>query len=382
MNNFGLPAYNKDNCKFFALGRNAMYAACKILDIKEKDEVLTPAFDCDGALQPFAALGCSLRFFRSNPYTFEADLENLKSMITPVTRLIHIVNHFGIPQPWDKLLELRKLTGIPILEDNAYSLFSRFKGTWLGEFGDVSIFSFRKNLPITSGGMLKINNQALKFDLPNAKTEFIYPDEIIRSLSLLKRQLLGLRRVPIGLKKMLGTKNSIVPLPPLYSESEAPPALIDRDLIGKEFSCDYLRPMSRIAFSQLRKFSVYDFQNIINKKRMFYSWLCDQLRNIRGIQILLPEIPDEIVPFSVFILIDSKRDIFYKELSTRFEVLAWPTLPGEVLKQLQDFPEVKLLGKKLLQLNLSADMVRRLGYRSYLKNLVSRIRVLAQQYLQ
>ena len=53
MYKYSLPIYEEDKCTLFALGRNAMYAACQTLKLEPGDEVLTPAFDCDGSLQPF-----------------------------------------------------------------------------------------------------------------------------------------------------------------------------------------------------------------------------------------------------------------------------------------------------------------------------------------
>jgi len=381
MKQCALPVYNKNSCKFFALGRNAIYAACKILNLKSGDEVLTPAFDCDGTLQPFIAAGCTLRFFKSNPFTFEADIENLRTKITSATRLIHVINHFGIPQPWEDLLALRKSTGIPILEDNAYSLFSRWNGRWFGEFGDVSIFSFRKNLPIIDGGMLKINSNVLRFDLPMAKPKLIHKAETIRVLDLCKRKLLSYYKLSPKLKLLLKIKKSVLTFPPLYSETEDIPIVDNRDIVGKEFSCDYLRPMSKGALLQLSQLTSKDFQDIINKKIASYSWLCEELKNIKGIRVLMPQIPQGVVPFSVFLLIDSNRDMVYRGLSGKFEILTWPTLPVAVLRHLHEFPEVKLLGKKLLLLNLPADMVRRPDYKIYLRNLAIALHSLAKRYL-
>src|SRR3989344_1363785 len=151
-----MTIYNSRSCSFFSLGRNAMYVACRGLGLKAGDEVLTPAFDCDGTLQPFKVLGLKLTFFRIDPYTFEVDLEDLKQKISSKTKLIHIVNYFGIPQSWDRLKIFRKEYGVPILEDNAHSLFSSYKGKKLGTFGDASIFSLRKSLLLPDGAILQI----------------------------------------------------------------------------------------------------------------------------------------------------------------------------------------------------------------------------------
>ena len=74
--------------------------------------------------------------------------------------------------------------------------------------------------------------------------------------------------------------------------------------------------------------------------------------------MLWPDLPEGVVPFCLSCIFDSKRDIFLETLRKKYEIMAWPTLPGEILERLDDFPEIKFLGMKMLQINLSADKVR------------------------
>lgn len=363
-----LPIYDREKCFLFALGRNAIYAACQILGLRDGDEVLTPAFDCDGSLQPFRVLGLELSFFRSDPYTFAADIDDIRRKITPKTKLLHVINHFGLPQPWDKLLAIREETGVPILEDNAYSLFSKVNNRLFGTFGDISIFSLRKNLPLTEGGMLRINNPKYKLIPLKEETRYCYPTEYLELLRLATRNIKFLSFVKSRLKKFYPLSE---PPPPLYSETGSGfahwPA---RDVIGREFSCDYLRPMSRLVRNKLSRFTQSDFTQIGEKKRYYYDWLSKRLEEMEGIKILWPELPKGIVPFCLFCVFDSKRDFFLESLRKKYEVMAWPTLSRVILDRLADFPEVELLGRKLLQINLPADKVRLPYFASHLENLV------------
>jgi len=381
MNKDMLPIYDKENCFLFALGRNAMYAACKILNLEAGDEVLTPAFDCDTALQPFRVLGLKLKFFRSDPHTFSVDIDDIKSQITSATRLVHVINHFGLPQPWNELCALREKTGIPILEDNAYSLFSRIDGKPFGMFGDMAIFSLRKNLPLAEGGLLRINNQQYKFKFTKRPKLFSFRQAY--ALWQIVKINLGFNRLFKPVKNMLSNFfSTLEPPPPLYSEEiEGYPAWPLRDVIGKEFSCDYLRPISRLARMQLNRFCNDDFAQIIHKKRKYYLWLTEKLSSIRGIKILWPELPEGIIPFCLCILIDKNRDYFFKTLRKKYDVMAWPTLSASVLEQLEMYPEVSLLGRKLLQINLLAEKVRSSHFVNYLDRLTHDIRRLSSQYL-
>ena len=338
-----LPIYDPQKCTFFALGRNAMFAACQVLRLKPGDEVLTPAFDCDGSLQPFRVLGLNLKFFRSNPYTFEVDIDDLKKRITPKTKLLHIINHFGFPQPWEELLSLRKITGIPILEDNAYSLFSIYQGKPFGNFGDMSIFSLRKNLPLIDGGMLRINNPEYMMTFKQKKPQWFYMTELSSMLRFLKTKM-GIKNIPSLFKTM-------VP-PPLYSDGDKEvPLWPSRDCISRDFSQDYLRPMSKLSRYQLSLYGAQDYQKITSQKREQYLFLVKELSDIKGIKILWPNLSLGIIPFNFSFLVSRNRDGLLKKLQRKYPAMAWPTLPKAVLDQLDDFPEIRLLGKQLVQIN-------------------------------
>jgi len=380
--NIHLPIYNKERCTLFALGRNAIYAACIALGLKPGDEVLTPAFDCDGTLQPFRILNLKLQFFRCDAYTFACDIIDIKKRITPKIKLIHIINHFGLPQPWDELLLLRNETGIPILEDNAYSLFSRFNDTQFGAFGDISAFSLRKNLPLIDGGLLCINNPGYRFQQPYKDPPWFYPTEKNAVFAAAKKRL-GYYKLPGTLRSFMRRFNPAINTPPpLFSESgKGYPAWRLRDRIGEEFLCDYLRPMSRLAKMQLSKFSKEDIEEIMDRKRRYYSWLSERLDSIKGIKILWPELPKGIIPFCFSFLVESRRDAFFEDLREKYDVMVWPTLSQLVLRQLEDFPEVELLGKRLLQINLPSDKVRLASFSLYLKDLIQEIRALSGKYL-
>lgn len=382
MRDNNLPVYDKEKCTFFALGRNAMYAACKALGLKEGDEILTPAFDCDGSLQPFRVLGYKLRFFRSDAHNFSVYIDDIKRKITPETKLIHIINHFGMPQPWSELLALREETGIPILEDNAYSLFSKLNGEPFGTFGDMAIFSLRKNLPLVDGGMLRVNNPRYVFKLDCKKARCLYPTEWTKFLGIIKRKLEYV--IPSGILKRiaLGIDPLINAPPPLYSDpKKGYPAWPFRDQIGKDFSYDYLRPMSGLARYGLSRFSQDDYNDIIDKKRRYYILAAEKLQNIKGLAILRPVIHVGIVPFCLSFLVESKRDIFLETLRKKYEVMAWPTFPDAVLDQMKNFPEVEILGRKLLQFNLPVDKIRMPNFPKYLENAVRDIRNLSHKYL-
>jgi len=374
MNGCDLPAYDRSKCTFFALGRNAMYAACLGLGLGPDDEILTPAFDCDGALQPFRVLGCRRVFYRSDPHTFNVDIDDMRRRVTSRTKVVHVINHFGFPQRWERLEIFRRETGIPILEDNAYSLFSECSGKPLGSFGDLAIFSLRKNLPLLDGGMLRVNNPALRPKIVCQKARWCHPVEY-RDLLRVAARSFGLGRARHFLKGIVKRfDDSLEAPPPLYSDYEKGwPEVVTRDTIGSDFSCDYIRPMSGLARSQLNSFKKDDIAEIARNKRSHYQWLVSRISPLKSVRIIWPQMPDGAVPFCLSIILDKGRDTILDELRKTYDVMAWPTLPGEVLGQMKDFPEVEYLGRKMLQINLPSDKVRLKGFSKSMENLAQHI---------
>ena len=354
-------SYDPRFCHLFSFGRNAIFAACRILNITENDEVLAPAWICDEALQPFRMIGCKISFYLTNPNTFEVDLLSIKNKINKKTKLIHIVNHFGHSQKWDELQKDLKYYQIPILEDNAFSLFSSYKGKTLGTFGDLAIFSLRKSFPVIDGGMLRINNNKYKLSSLIKESRWYYPSERYQALSLIEvfvRKNIGFGHTLIdSIKKKHKPIPGVKSKPPLFSDKKKGVPNWPRGGISSEFSCNYLRPISRLSRLILRVQSEDIIKNIINKKRSSYNIIVNALKDLKGINIINSVLKEGEVPYSVSILIKKNRDYVLQNLEKKYPVMAWPTLPYEVIEKIDDFPDVKKLGTQLLQFNLQGSLI-------------------------
>lgn len=350
-----------------------MYAACLSLGLREGDEVLTPAFDCDSSLEPFVILGLKLTFFRQDPHTFNVDIEDLKNKISPHTKLLHIINHFGFPQPWEELARVRAETGIPMLEDNAYSLFSTLSGRPLGFFGDFSIFSLRKNLPIIEGGMLRVNNPQLNLS-DYTERKLAYGIKASHLIKYLKDRIIPFHIAPVHIiKKLCFT----LPAPvPLFSDATGYPKYSQRDKMDNYFSRDYLRPISYLAKKQLEYFSSDILALIAERKLFFYSLLVKEAKHFKGVTIINPDLPPGVIPHCLSLIINSRRDEVLAQLSKKYLMISWPTLSQRILNDLTHFPEVEYLGRKLLQIALPSGMILSKKFPSYIKRLIADLWIL------
>jgi perosamine synthetase len=135
------------------MGRDALSLAVSSLDLGAGDTVLLPAYLCQEVLKPF--LGKTRVEFYDVRTDLAADPEEIKLKLSQgKVKLMVIINYFGFLQPYRKeIKEMCADRGIILLEDCAHSLLTEGSG----ETGDISIYSFRKTLPVPDGGGLKMN---------------------------------------------------------------------------------------------------------------------------------------------------------------------------------------------------------------------------------
>jgi dTDP-4-amino-4,6-dideoxygalactose transaminase len=149
---------------------HALEMAALLLDIQPGDEVIIPTFTFVSTVNAFVLRGAKPRFIDSRPDTLNMDESLLEGLITSKTRAIIPVHYAGVGCEMDMILAIARQRDIPVVEDNAHGIFGKYKGKWLGSFGNLSALSFHetKNISCGEGGALLINDP--RFD---ARAEII-----------------------------------------------------------------------------------------------------------------------------------------------------------------------------------------------------------------
>jgi dTDP-4-amino-4,6-dideoxygalactose transaminase len=139
----------------------ALEMAAMLLDLKEGDEVIAPAFTFVSTVNAFVLRGARIVFADSSGENPCMDVHRIESLISSSTKAIIPVHYAGIACDMDVITALGKKYNLFIVEDAAHSLDSCYKGKPLGSLGDLSAFSFHetKNISSGEGGMLAINNE-------------------------------------------------------------------------------------------------------------------------------------------------------------------------------------------------------------------------------
>jgi dTDP-4-amino-4,6-dideoxygalactose transaminase len=128
--------------------------------LEHTSEVITQAFSC-------LVVPNAIKFSGYKPIyvdideTHNLDIEDLKRKINKKTKAIIIQNTFGIPAKIDEILEIAHQNNILVIENLTHSLGAKYKGKYLGNFGDFALLSFNRNKVISSiiGGALVVNNK-------------------------------------------------------------------------------------------------------------------------------------------------------------------------------------------------------------------------------
>jgi dTDP-4-amino-4,6-dideoxygalactose transaminase len=99
-------------------------------------------------------------FVDIRPDTLNIDEAKLEKLITSNTRAIVPVHYAGVACEMEAILEIANRYQLVVLEDNAHGLFGKYRGKWLGTFGQMGAQSFHdtKNFSAGEGGALLIND--------------------------------------------------------------------------------------------------------------------------------------------------------------------------------------------------------------------------------
>lgn len=129
-----------------------LHLALISLGVKKGDEVICPSLTFVADANAIKYIGAEPIFCDINSQDdLTISCKDIEKKITKKTKVIIVVHYAGYPANIEKIKKIAKKNKIKILEDSCHALFSKYKKTLLGDFGDLSVFSFYSNKNITSG---------------------------------------------------------------------------------------------------------------------------------------------------------------------------------------------------------------------------------------
>ncbi len=142
-----------------ASGTAAVHLSLIACGVQAGDEVIVQSFTFCASSHPITYLGATPVFVDSEPDTWNMDPQLLEEAILDriaktgrKPKAIIPVALYGMPYKIEELLVIANKYDIPIIEDAAEGLGSRFDGKMLGTFGRFGVLSFNGNKMITTSG--------------------------------------------------------------------------------------------------------------------------------------------------------------------------------------------------------------------------------------
>ena len=140
-------------------GTAAVHLALLNCGVGKGDEVIVQSFTFCASSHPITYLGATPVFVDSEKETWNMDPELLEKAIIErkektgkYPKAIVPVALYGMPYQIDKIMAIADKYDIPVVEDAAEGMGSRFDGRVLGTFGKFGVLSFNGNKMITTSG--------------------------------------------------------------------------------------------------------------------------------------------------------------------------------------------------------------------------------------
>jgi dTDP-4-amino-4,6-dideoxygalactose transaminase len=137
-------------------GTAALHLALSMLNVGKDDVVMAQSFTFCGTTNPVSYQGAELVFIDSEldtwnmcPLTLKEALEHYKNRSVKAIMPVHL---YGMPAKMDILQQIADEYNVPIIEDAAEALGSKYKNQSCGTFGLMAALSFNGNKIITTSG--------------------------------------------------------------------------------------------------------------------------------------------------------------------------------------------------------------------------------------
>ena len=152
-------------------GTAAIHLALIACGVQAGDEVICQSFTFCASANPVTYIGATPVFIDSEPDSWNMDpalleqaIIDRKAQTGKYPKAIISVALYGMPYNIEAIMAIADKYGIPVIEDAAEGMGSRWKGRVLGTFGEYGVLSFNGNKMITTsgGGALICKDQAAK----------------------------------------------------------------------------------------------------------------------------------------------------------------------------------------------------------------------------
>ena len=154
---------DRNNVETVSSCTEGLFQIVNSLPLSPNDEIIIPSIHFIGALNAIKSNGYKPVFCDVDERTLNVSVNDIEEKITDRTGAIVILHYGGNPCDMDGILNLCKKHDLILIEDNANSPFSKYKGKNTGTIGDFGVWSFdsMKQLVMGDGGLVYMKDKSL-----------------------------------------------------------------------------------------------------------------------------------------------------------------------------------------------------------------------------
>jgi UDP-4-amino-4,6-dideoxy-N-acetyl-beta-L-altrosamine transaminase len=146
-------------------GTAALHIAYLAADLKPYDEVITTPMTFAATANAALYVGAQPVFADIDGQTYNIDVKEIESHLTPQAKAIVPVHYTGLPCEMGEICDIAKLHNLVVIEDACHALGAKYKDTVIGDctYSDMTVFSFHpvKHITTGEGGMITTNSESL-----------------------------------------------------------------------------------------------------------------------------------------------------------------------------------------------------------------------------
>lgn len=292
--------------------------------------VWVPAFMCRSLLKPILSCNLNIDYYDIDP-KFMPLVTDLK--FSPGDYLL-VVHFFGILRGFEGIKTFCSKKNLILIEDCAHILPDADAICFAGMSGDISIFSFRKLLPVLCGGL------------------------VIEKKQLCANKLLLSPKMHCGVKKkvlMMTERLAFISGINILGVKKALRCLFgntDSSAFSGELNTTQYRMESYAAGND----AIY-LKSALSRRKENYNYLSGLIKDLDGIFIPFPVLPAGSCPQFFPILVNDRQRVFDKLIHMGIEVIVWPD-QERVPIPLDNYPQTKILNENLLLLPINHSLTQ------------------------
>ncbi|GAB5561436.1 MAG: DegT/DnrJ/EryC1/StrS family aminotransferase [Synoicihabitans sp.] len=131
-------------------GTAALETALAAISVGPGDEVIVPAWSWLSCVTTIVRMGARPVLAEIDA-SLNLDPNEISRLATPNTRAVLVVHYQGVAADMDPIIKTAHRLGLFVIEDCAEAPGTLYKGRSVGAWGDVAIYSFQHNKPMTAG---------------------------------------------------------------------------------------------------------------------------------------------------------------------------------------------------------------------------------------